>query len=133
MAATATQHVLANGPRNLILHYTIAGTTGDASGDTLVDISALDSTLPATGLKLVKAEWSLSGFDLKISWNATADVDIVEFNDGEGDHDWRKYGGIANNAGTGVDGDINFTTNGYTASGDVGHFTLYFKKTGKIK
>lgn len=128
MAATATQQILQNGRRNLVLHYTIAGTTGDASAATLVDISALDATLPTDGLRLEKAEWSLSGFDLKVSWDATTDVDVVEFADGEGVHDWSEFGGIVNNAGTGVTGDVNFTTNGYTASGDVGHFTLSFKK-----
>lgn len=128
MAATATQQVLVNGPRNLVLHYTISGTTGDASGATLVDISALDSTLSAGGLKLSKAEWSLSGFDLKLSWDADTDVDIVEFADGEGSHCWDEYGGIQNNAGTGITGDVNFSTNGYGAGGEFGHFTVWFKK-----
>ena len=128
MAATATQHILVNGKRNLVLHYTIGGTTGDASAATLVDISALDSTLPADGLRLEKIEWALSGLDAKLSWDADTDLDFVEMTDGEGTHDWISFGGLHNNAGTGVSGDVNWTTLGYLAAGDVGHFTLWFKK-----
>ena len=130
MAATATQQILVNGKRNLVLHYTVGGTTGDASAATLVDISALDSSLSATGLRLDKIAWALSGFNAKLSWDADTDVDFAEMTDGEGNNDWSAAGGIQNNAGTGVTGDVNFTTAGYTAAGDVGQFTLYFKKRG---
>lgn len=133
MAATATQQILNNGSRNLVLHYTIGGTTGDASAAVLVDVSALDANIGVNGLKLTKAAWSLSGFDLKLSWDATANVDFAEFRDSEGEQFWEAEGGITNNAGAGATGDVLFTTNGYTASPDVGHFTLWFKKKNQNK
>ena len=37
MAATATEQVINDGPRNLNLKYTIAGTTGDTAAGDLVD------------------------------------------------------------------------------------------------
>lgn len=130
MAATATQQVLNNGPRNLILKYTIAGTTGDVSGSTLVDISSLDSSIGANGLTLYKAEASLTGFSCKLQWNATAAVDLIEIpSDQPYEQDFTKFGGIKDNSGSGSNGDVLFTTTGYTASGDGGFIWLHFKKT----
>lgn len=129
MAATATQQVINNGPRNLVLHYTIGGTTGDTTAGTLVDVSSLDSTIGVNGLRLVKARWSLTGFTMNLLWDATANVSLIELT-GEGDQDYTHIGGFQNNAGAGATGDVLFTTTGYTASGDGGHVTLYFKKKG---
>lgn len=133
MAATATQQILNNGSRNLVLHYTIGGTTGDASAAVLVDVSALDANIGVNGLKLTRASWSLSGFDLKLAWDATANVDFIEMRDGEFEQCFEDVGGITNNAGAGATGDVVFTTNGYTAAPDVGHFTLWFKKKNQNK
>jgi hypothetical protein len=130
MAATATQQVIVNSSRNLVLKYTIAGTTGDISDSVLVDISALDSTLGVNGLTLLKAKAALTGFSAKLMWNATTNIDIVEFpTDEPFEQDYSEFGGIKNNAGTGADGDVLITTTGYTASGDGGHIYLWFRKT----
>jgi len=129
MAATATQQIIANGPRNLVLKYTIAGTTGDASAVALVDVSAIDPNIGVNGLTLMSAQWGLTGFSCKLAWDATTDIDLIELTEGEGSQDFSKFGGIKNNSGTGATGDVMFTTTGYTASGDGGHIYLWFKKT----
>ena len=129
MAATATQQIIANGPRNLVLKYTIAGTTGDTAAGTLVDVSALDTGIGVNGLTLMSAQWGLTGFSCKLVWDATADIDLIEIPAGEGSQDFTKFGGIKNNSGTGATGDVDFTTTGYTAAGDGGHIYLCFKKT----
>lgn len=131
MAATATQQIISNGPRNLVLKYTIAGTTGDAAAVKLVDISALDSSLGAYDLRLDKASWSLTGFSCKLAWDATTDADLIEMSNGWGKVDFSSVGGIPNNADAGITGDVMFTTTGYTASGDGGSFVLHFKKKNK--
>ena len=118
MAATATQQIIANGPRNLVLKYTIAGTTGDTTAGALVDISALDSSVGASSLKLMGAQWGLTGCSVNLECTAGSDS-----------QDFSKFGGIPNNAGTGVTGDVLFTTTGYTGSGDGGHIYLWFKKS----
>lgn len=128
MAATATQQIIANGPRNLVLKYTIAGTTGDASAVKLVDISALDSGLGVNGLTLMAVQWGLTGCSAQLLWDATTDVALVELTTGEGSQDYSKFGGIKNNAAAGATGDVMFTTTGYTASGDGGHIYLWFQK-----
>lgn len=129
MAATATQQIIANGPRNLVLKYTIAGATGDTAAGTLVDVSALDSSIGVNDLRLMSIDAALTGFSCKLLWDATTDVDLVEIpTDQSISQDFSKFGGIKNNAGTGATGDVNFTTTGYTAAGDGGHIYLYFKK-----
>jgi len=129
MAATATQQIIANGPRNLILKYTIAGTTGDAAAVALVDVSAIDTGIGVNGLTLTSVQWSLTGCSAQLLWDATTNIALVECSAGEGSQDYSKFGGIKNNAGTGATGDVLFTTTGYTAAGDGGHIYLCFRKT----
>lgn len=131
MAATATQQIIANGPRNLVLKYTIAGTTGDAAAVKLVDVSALDASLGANALTLMSISWGLSGFSCKLVWDATTDIDLIEMPANSADsQDFSKFGGIKDNsAAANSTGDVMFTTTGYTASGDGGHIYLCFKKT----
>jgi len=134
MAATATEQVINDGPRNLYLKYTIAGTTGDAAATKLVDVSdfvdADGNTLGANALTLMGVESSLTGFSCKLVWDATANVDLVELpSDDYLSVDYSRFGGIKDNSGTGSTGDVMFTTTGYTASGDGGHIFLKFKKT----
>ena len=131
MAATATQQIISNGPRNLVLKYTIAGTTGDAAAVKLVDISALDANLGFYDLRLDKASWSLTGFSCKLGWDATTDADLIELSSGWGKVDFTTVGGISNNAGAGITGDVMFTTTGYEAAGEGGSFVLSFKKKNK--
>jgi len=131
MAATATQQIIANGPRNLVLKYTIAGTTGDASAATLVDVSALDSSIGVNDLSLISVQAGLTGFSCKLAWDATTDVDLIEIPaDQSFEQDYSRFGGIKNNAGTGSTGDVVITTTGYTAAaGEGGHIYLWFKKS----
>jgi len=127
MAATATQQIINNGPRNLVLKYTIAGTSGDTTAGDLVDISALDSTIGNKGLKLMSAQWALSGFSCKLLWEGGPSADLIQLTSGEGSVDFNDSGGIVNNAAK-QSGDVLFTTDDYAASGEGGHILLHFKK-----
>ncbi len=135
MAATATQQVIADGPRNLVLKYTIAGTTGDAAAVILVNVSTfLDKdgvALGANALTLMSVQACCTGFSCKLLWDATTDIDLIELPTDESVvQDFSKFGGIKDNsAAANSTGDVLFTTTGYTASGDGGHIYLCFKKT----
>ena len=134
MAATATEQVINDGPRNLVLKYTIAGTTGDAASTKLVDVSdfvdAEGNTLGANALTLMGVDSSLTGFSCMLEWDATTNVDLIELPaDDDLSVDYKRIGGIKDNGGAGSTGDVMFTTTGYTASGDGGHIYLKFKKT----
>lgn len=129
MAATATQQIINNSSRNLVLKYTIAGTTGDTSDGVLVDVSALDSSIGVNDLKLKKVKAVIHGFSVRLAWDATANVDLIDISDGDNiDLCYSEFGGIPNNAGSGATGDVLWTTTGYTASGDGGHIILWFTK-----
>jgi hypothetical protein len=129
MAATATQQIIHNGSRNLILKYTINGTTGDVTGDTLVDISTLDADIGVRGLRLDRAYWAVTGMSMKLQWEDAdgANVDLLELANDDGIFDYSLRGGITNNA-TKPTGNVVFTTTGYGAGGDGANMTLEFKK-----
>ena len=134
MAATATEQVISDGPRNLNVKYTIAGTSGDTAAGDLVDatgfVDADGNALGANSLTLMGIEASLTGFSCNLLWDATANIDLVQIPSDEPiNQDFSKFGGIKDNSGTGSTGKVLFTTTGYTASGDGGHIYLKFKKT----
>jgi len=130
MAATATEQIINNGPRNLVAKYTIAGTTGDTTDGVLVDVSSVDAGIGVNDLRLTKVQATIHGFSMRLAWDATANVDLIDIGDGENtDLCFESYGGIPNNGAAGATGDVLFTTTGYTAAGDGGHVTLWFKKT----
>jgi hypothetical protein len=130
MPAVATQQVINNGPRNLVLKYTIdnaGGPIGDVTADTLVDISSLDSTIGVGGLRLDRCQWSLTGMAANLSWEGASDVDLLELADGDGEVDFTEIGGVANNASIPT-GNVVYTTNGFGTAGDGGTIILEFKK-----
>ncbi len=130
MAITATQQIIANGPRNLVLKYTFAGTDGDAAAVKLVDVSALDAGIGVNGLTLMSAQYGLSGYSCELLWDATTDLSIINFpTDQAGSLDFSKFGGIKNNAGTGATGDVMFTSTGYLDADGGGFIYLCFRKT----
>ncbi len=129
MTATATQQVIANGSRNLILKYTIGGTPlTDASADTLVNISSLDDNIGINGYRLEKAKWSITGMSCNLSWESgDTDLTLIDLPSGEGEFDFSDMGGITNNVSLPT-GNVVFTTTGYGTAGDGGSIVLEFKK-----
>ena len=132
MTQTATQQVISNGPRNLVLKYTIAGNApfGDVTADTLVDISSLDANIGVGGYRLEKASWSLTGMSAKLAWEGAADVDLIQLSSGDGAVDFSETGGIVNNASIPT-GNVVYTTTGFGTTGDGGSMVLEFKKKSR--
>lgn len=97
--------------------------TGE-SAVTKVDVSAL--TPPATEVKIRKIDYNVGGMTVQVLWEATEDVVALTLT-GEGNHCSRRFGGLVNNAGAGVTGDILFTTIGATA-GDTYSIILELDK-----
>ena len=116
--AIATQ-ILVDGPRN-----TVVKVTGDflaaspPAQTTIVTASLLTSMLPAfagsfppTLLRVDQIDYSITdGIIVQLLWNATTDVPIVELY-GRGKIDAKCYGGLQNNAGAGVTGNIDLAIN----------------------
>jgi hypothetical protein len=113
MADAVSSQTLVDGPRNTVIKLT---NTSDGTGEaavTKVDVSTL-SGAPAT-VRINKIHYSVAGMVARLLWDATADVTIVDLQ-GDGCLDCTSFGGLWNNAGAGVTGDIQLTTVGHTAA-----------------
>lgn len=131
MANTISKQTILDGDRNLVVKVTIVGdNTGDESATQLIDMSTYaartSDDAPVDSLQLLCVSSSLEGWSARLLWDATADVDLLHLPSGNYFDDFQRFGGIPNNAGAGVTGDINITTVGLGT--ENGHLTLHFKK-----
>ena len=129
MAIGATQQIVMNNARNLVLKYTFSGTTGDVTVLKIVDVSALDADI--TSVSIMKVHAAISGFSATLIWDATSNVDAIGIPSVVPvAYDFSRYGGLKNNAGSGVTGDILLSTDGYTAAAgeDNSHIILELHK-----
>ena len=122
MATTITRQTLIDGEKNLVVKVTLVGDgQNESTNDLLIDASSY--TPAATDLKLCKVIYALDSFSATLEWDATANVDILTLvNEGE----FCFPDGLPNNAGSGVTGDIDLSTNGI--SSNKGFMVLYFEK-----
>ena len=113
---TIAAQILVDGPRN-----TVVKITGDTTAagppiyptTTIITASTLSSMLPGfagsfapTLLRIDKIDYSITdGVIAQLMWHATTNVPITELY-GRGHIDAKHYGGLQNNAGAGVTGDI---------------------------
>jgi hypothetical protein len=122
MAAPVVQVVL-NGTRN----YTISVVgEADTQGLKIVDVSAItaDAIGVPAGVKLMRAEVNTDA-TIKLDWDANTDKTFAVFTPGQTNHDWSASGGLWNDAGTGVTGDVVIPV----PAGTANYFmTLFFVK-----
>ena len=98
-------------------------TTGTNSAASLVDVSAAEGAATDPRLSLVAASWSVSS-QSDILWDATSNVVAMSIS-GNGHYGHtHEMPSIANNAGSGVTGDVLLTN----ASASVGYLVLKFRK-----
>lgn len=121
MADAVTTHTLVDGQRDLVVKLT---NLSDGTGESAVKKVDVAS---GTTLKLMRVWYSVTGMVATLLWDADTDVRILDLA-GDGHMDFRDFGGIPNNAGTGVTGDVMLTTTGHT-SGDNYSLILWFQKT----
>ena len=85
-----------------------------------VDVSTLSANArgdACTGVTIEKIWWQCIGMKVQILFNATTNVFCIELGENQsGHHDYTYFGGLTNNAGTGKDGDVLFTTVGHTSA-----------------
>ena len=118
MAITVAKQVLIDGSRNAVVKlHLVSGAASDVTNQALLDISTLVDA-PAT-IKLMQIESGSSDMDIDLHWDATANVDIVTLPIGEDIYDFTRFGGLINNAGVGVTGDILFSTRGAAADSEA--------------
>lgn len=109
-------------------NVTMAFTGEDSEAAVLkVDVSALNGAPSRVSIEKIK--WATQGMAVNILWDATTDVIAwVLPPDSAGEIDFCDIGGLKNNAGSGITGDIMFTTVGH-AAGDTYSIILCMKKS----
>lgn len=125
MADAVSSQTLIDGTRNVVMKFT---NTSDGTGEAAVlkvDVSALSGA--PSKVTIEKIHYSVAGMVARLLWDATTDVTIVDLQ-GDGQMDLSCFGGLYNNAGAGVTGDILLTTVGHTA-GDSYSIILEMQKS----
>ena len=124
--STLTTQILNDGERNATVKGYITGDATQLTDAVLVDVSALSGS--PTSVKIVGIKAQFSGFTGTLEWDATTDVPIMEIPiNQEIDQSYRRFGGLQNNGGAGVTGDILLSTP-LIAAGDNGFIILELKK-----
>lgn len=129
MANTVNIKKLLDGRRNAVIKVFLGsdGAAGELADQVAVDVSTLLGA-PAK-VHLTKLQFALRGFDALLEWEATADVPILTLTpELGGELCFEDFGGLSNDAGAGVTGDISITTTGFTAAGDVGWIIFHVTK-----
>ena len=128
MAVTATAQTIHDGPRNLVVKLQLVGDGTDVTALKVIDASTYSNPTPGAGasLKVVKVQWQLDNFIATLLWDASTDVEFLIM-EGEGERDFSDIGGLINNAGSGITGDIMMTTVG-NANTEDGTIVLHMKK-----
>ena len=131
MADAVTSQTLIDGPQTAVMKFT---NVSDGSGEDAVkkvDVSALSNSaggLACTGVVIEKMWWQCIGMKVKVLFDADTDAFCIELGENQsGHHDYTSFGGLTNNAGTGVTGDVLFTTVGHTRA-DTYTIILYMRK-----
>jgi|TARA_R110000824_G_scaffold385286_1_gene579500 hypothetical protein len=117
--AVATQTLL-DGEKMVVQKFTNISDGSGESDVVKVDVSALVANArgqACTGVTIEKIWWQCIGMKVQIFWNATSNVFCIELGENQsGNHDYTAFGGLLNNAGSGKDGDVLFTTVGHTSA-----------------
>ena len=122
MADAVTSQTIQDGQRIAILKFTNASDGTGESAVKKVDVSALAANsagLSCSRVTINRIWWQCTGMSVKIDFDASTNVLAIGLSeDSNGYHDYSDFSGIPNNAGSGVTGDLDFTTVGHT-SGDT--------------
>ena len=137
MADAVTSQTLTDGDRTAVMKFTnISDGNGEASVKK-VDVSTL--TASPTGaacsrVHITQVWYAISGMRIDLEWDATTNVKALILGGGValeptvGHLDFRSFGGIKNNAGSGITGDLDLTTLHHT-NNDAYTIILELKKS----
>ena len=114
MADAVTSQTLIDGSKKAVIKFTNISDGSGESAVAKVDVSELFGS--PSKVKINKIWYTTDGMAVQMLWDATANVLAYTLAaDQTGCLKFACFGGIINNAGTGVTGDILFTTVGHTA------------------
>ena len=127
MADAVTSQTIIDGERNCVMKFTnVSDGTGE-SAVAKVDVSALASNsagIACSEVRVMRVSHAIVGMSVQLFLDATSNVLLMELAESSNGHmDFRDFGGLPNNAGSGKTGDILLTTKGHS-SGDTYSITL---------
>ena len=131
MADTVTTQTIIDGERNCIMKFTnVSDGTGE-SAVAKVDVSALSSNSDGKAcseVRIMRVSHAIVGMSVQLFFDATTNVLLMELAESSNGHmEFKEFGGILNNAGSGKTGDVLFTTKGHS-SGDTYSIVLEMVK-----
>jgi len=126
MADAVTSQTLSDGDRTAVVKFTnISDGSGEASVKK-VDVSALATSsrdgATCARVHITQIWYAISGMRIDLEWDASSNVKALILGGGVvleptmGHLDFRSFGGIKNNAGSGITGDIDLTTLHHTSN-----------------
>ena len=127
MAHTLTTQVLERGSKFTVIKVNIKGDSKDAnelSKAVLFDASAYSST--KVNDKLMDIKYTLNGFSAELFWDAATDVPLISLAKDYPHEEcyFEVEGGLKNNAGAGITGDILISSNGLASTDNDGDIIL---------
>ena len=122
MADAVTSQTIIDGERNCVMKFTnVSDGTGE-SAVAKVDVSALASNsagIACSEVRVMRVSHAIVGMSVQLFLDATSNVLLMELAESSNGHmDFKDFGGLPNNAGSGKTGDILLTTKGHS-SGDT--------------
>ena len=131
MADAVTTQTIIDGERNCVMKFTNVSDGSGESAVAKVDVSALAANANGTAcseVRIMRVSHAIVGMSVQLFFNASTNVLAMELAESSNGHmDFKDFGGIPNNAGSGKNGDILFTTKGHS-SGDTYSITLEMAK-----
>jgi len=131
MADAVTSQTIIDGERNCIMKFTNVSDGSGESAVAKVDVSALAANsagVSCSEVRVMRVSHAIVGMSVQLFLNATSNVLLMELAESSNGHmDFADFGGLPNNAGSGKNGDILFTTKGHS-SGDTYSITLEMVK-----
>jgi hypothetical protein len=111
-ADTVSTQTLVDDNVKTVMKFTNLGGGDGESAVKKVDVSELVGA--PSKVKIEEVWYSVTGMVATLLWDADTDVRILDLA-GDSYHDFRSFGGLKNNGGAGVTGDILLTTTGHSA------------------
>ena len=131
MADAVTSQTIIDGERNCVMKFTNVIDGSGESAVAKVDVSALATNsrgVSCSEVRVMRISHSVVGMSVQLFLNATTNVLLMELAESSNGHmDFKDFGGLSNNAGSGKNGDILFTTKGHS-SGDTYSIVLEMVK-----
>jgi hypothetical protein len=114
MADTVTSQTIIDGERNCVMKFTnVSDGTGE-SAVAKVDVSELAANaegVACSEVRVLRVSHAIVGMSVQLFLNASSNVLLMELAESSNGHmDFKDFGGLPNNAGSGKNGDILFTT-----------------------